>query len=101
MKERITVAGDNDNKARNKKLIFKINSPFRSCTSKTNRRFIGYGEDVDIAMPMYDLLEYSDNYSMTLGCLWNYYRDEINDSTIKINYYGNKINSDKKITHKS
>ena len=29
-------------------------------------------------MPMYNLLEYSDNYSMTSGCLWNYYRDEIN-----------------------
>ena len=30
-------------------------------------------------MPMYYLLEYSDNYSMTSGSLWNYYRDEIND----------------------
>ena len=29
-------------------------------------------------MPMYNLLEYSDNYSMTSGYLWNYYRDEIN-----------------------
>ena len=31
-------------------------------------------------MPMYNLLEYSDNYSMTSGSLWNYYRNEINDS---------------------
>ena len=30
-------------------------------------------------MPMYNLLEYSDNYSMASGSLWNYYRDEIND----------------------
>ena len=30
-------------------------------------------------MPMYSLLEYSDNYSMTSGSLWNYFRDEIND----------------------
>ena len=29
-------------------------------------------------MSMYNLLEYSDNYSMTSGSLWNYYRDEIN-----------------------
>ena len=28
-------------------------------------------------MPIYDLLEYSQNYSMTSGSLWNYYKDEI------------------------
>ena len=31
-------------------------------------------------MPMYNLLEYSDNYYMTSGSLCNYYRDEVNDS---------------------
>ena len=30
-------------------------------------------------MPMYNLLEYSDNYSTTSGSLWNHYRDEVND----------------------
>ena len=30
-------------------------------------------------MPMYNLLEYSDNYSITSRRLWNYYRDEINN----------------------
>ena len=30
-------------------------------------------------MPMYNLLEYSDNYSKTSGRLWSYYRDEVND----------------------
>ena len=41
-------------------------------------------------MPMYNVLEYSDNYSMTSGSLWNYYRDGIN-------YDGNnnRISSDK------
>ena len=34
-------------------------------------------EDLDIVIPMYNLLEYSDNYFMTLGSLWNYYKDEI------------------------
>ena len=29
-------------------------------------------------MPVYNLLEYSDNYCVTSGSLWNYYRDEIN-----------------------
>ena len=36
-------------------------------------------EDLDIVMPMYNLLKYSKNYSMTSGRLWNYYRDEIAD----------------------
>ena len=45
--------------------------------SKINNTFIDNVED--IVMPMYSLLEYSDNYSMTSGSLWNYFRDEIND----------------------
>ena len=36
-------------------------------------------EDIDIVMPMHYLLEYNQNYSMTSGSLWNYYRDEIVD----------------------
>ena len=31
-------------------------------------------------MPMYNLLEYSQNYSMTSGSLWSYYRDKIDDN---------------------
>ena len=30
-------------------------------------------------MPVYNLLEYSENYSMTSGILWNYYKDKAND----------------------
>ena len=33
-------------------------------------------EDLDVVMPMYNLLEYSKNYKKTTGSLWNYYRDE-------------------------
>ena len=36
-------------------------------------------KDLDIVMPIYNLLEYSQNYSMTSESLWNYYRDEIDD----------------------
>ena len=32
-------------------------------------------------MPMYNLLEYSKNYSKTSASLWNYYRDELTDGT--------------------
>ena len=38
-------------------------------------------EDLDIVMPMYNLLDYSKNYSKTSGSLWNYYRDELTDET--------------------
>ena len=36
-------------------------------------------EDLDIVTTMYNLSEYNDNYSITSGSLWNYYRDEVND----------------------
>ena len=52
-------------------------------------------------MPMYDLLEYSDNYSVTLGSLWNYHRDEVNDSANENNYANNyRINNNKTTTSK-
>ena len=38
-------------------------------------------EDLDIVMPMYNLPEYSKNYSKTSGSLWNYYRDELTHET--------------------
>ena len=55
---RITVEGDNNDKTRNKKLILKKkNAPFRSCISNINSKFIDYVEDIDIVMPIYNLLE--------------------------------------------
>ena len=63
----------------NRELTFRNSALFRSCISKINNRFIDSAEDLDIVMPMYNLLEYSDNYSMASGSLWNYYRDEVND----------------------
>ena len=61
-----------------KKLAFKNNAPFTSCISKINNTLIDNAEDLDIVMPMYNLLEYSKNYRKTTGSLWNYYRDEPN-----------------------
>ena len=40
---------------------------------------IDNAEDLDVVMPTYNLLEYSQNYSMISGSLWNFYRDEIDD----------------------
>ena len=52
-------------------------------------------------MPIYNLLEYIDNYPITSGSLCNYYRDEINDDTNENNDDCNKINNNKTITSKS
>ena len=44
-------------------------------------------EDLDVVMPMYNLIEYSKHYSKTTGSLWIYYRDEIRSGTVgNINY---------------
>ena len=67
VKERITVGGNSDANKRNKKLTFKINGAFRPCISKISNTFIDNEEDLDIAMPICNFLEYSNNYPMTSG----------------------------------
>ena len=62
-------------------MVFKNNAPFINCISKFNGIKIDNPEDFDLVMPMYNLLEYSKNYTKTTGNLWNYYRDEPNSST--------------------
>ena len=52
-------------------------------------------------MPMYNLLKYSDKYSMTSGSFWNYYRYGINDDANENNAANNEINNNKTITSKS
>ena len=60
-------------------LLWTQHAPFKSCLSRTASTFIDNAEDLGIVMPMYNLLEYSYNYSITSGRLWNCYRDEVND----------------------
>ena len=98
VKGTITVEGDDHDKKRNKKLTFKNNAPFRSCISKINNTFIDNAEDLDIVMPMYNQLEYSENYSITSGSLWNYYRYEVNDDANENNAANNRIINSKAIT---
>ena len=50
---------------------------------------------------MYNLLEYSDNYSMTSGSLWNYYRDELNYDENENDANENMVNNNKTNTSKS
>ena len=64
-----------------KKLVFKNNAPFINFVSKINGVKIDNAEDLDVVMPMYNLLEYSKKYRKTTSSLWNYYRDEPSSST--------------------
>ena len=52
----------------------------RSCISEINNTSVDNAGDLHIVMPRYNLLQYSENYCMTPGSLWNYYRDEISDN---------------------
>ena len=70
----ITVTGT-DNKSRKYRLLaFKNNAPFICCISKINNTLIDNAEDLDVAMPMYNMIEYRKNYRKTTGRLWNYYK---------------------------
>ena len=82
-------------------------SLFKKCRTEINETFVDYAENINIAMPMYNLIEYSDNYSDTSGSLWQFKRDEIEgdvDLTInnassfkyKANLIGNTENNGRK-----
>ena len=61
-----------------------VNVSYSSCISKINSTLTDNADDLDIVMPMYTLLEYGQNYSMTWRSLWDYYRDEIDDVDDKV-----------------
>ena len=78
----VTAPGVNNNAnnirdKRNRPVILKNNAPFVSCITRINGELIEDSDDLDIVMPMYNLLEYSKNYKKIIGSLYNYYRDEL------------------------
>ena len=75
-------------------MVFKNNAPFINCISKINGIKIDNAEDLDVAIPMYNSLEYSKNYRKTTVSLWNYYRDEPNSSTDNNNVTHSILNSE-------
>ena len=75
-------------------MVFKNNAPFINCVSKINGVKIDTAEDLDVVMPMYNLLEYSKNYRKTTVSLWNYYNDEPSSSTDDDNITHSILNSE-------
>ena len=76
---------------RNRPLILKNNAPFVSCITRINGELIEDADDLDIIMPMYNLLEYSKNYRKTIGSLYNYYRDKLSNDNDNINFRNIKV----------
>ena len=85
---------------RNRFLAFKNNAPFTNCISKINNVLIDKAEDLDVVMPMHNLLGYSKNYRKTIGSLWNYYRDEP-DNTPATDYNADPITNSESFKYKS
>ena len=61
----------------NTKVIFKNCTSFEKCSTEIDGTLAVETNVINITMPMYNLIEYSDNYSDTSGSLWNFKRDEI------------------------
>ena len=99
----ITITGSGYNDAakrayeRDKPVIFNNCASFTKFISRINNTEIDNAKEVDIVMPMYNLIEYSDNYSKTSGSLWQYYKDDPNDNLANSKSFKYKI----KITGKT
>ena len=78
----IPVTADN-----NTDVAFKICAPFSTCATYINDNFVDKANQIYIAMPMHNLIEYSDNYSDTSGSLWKFKTDEVpvNNDDLTIN----------------
>ena len=92
----VTAPGTNNNAnnirdKRNRPLILKNNAPFVSCITRINEELTEDADDLDIVMPMYNLLQYSKNYRKTIGSLYNYYRDELSDDADDNNFDNIKL----------
>ena len=97
----ITYVGDDDPAKRlderNKSAIFQKCAPFTKCICRINNTDIDNTQEIDIVMPIYNLIGYSDNYSKTSGSLWQYYKDDPNDNITQFESLKSKI----KITGKT
>ena len=103
VKGKITITGVGADAAarqadeRDKGVAFKNCAPCTNCTSEINNTQIDNAKDINIVMPMYNLIEENDNYSKTSGSLWQFYRYEPNDNLADCESVKSKI----KITGKN
>ena len=72
-------------------MTFKNCVPFTKCISRINNAAIDNAQDINIVMPRYNLIEYSDNYSKKSASLWQYYKDDPNDNITQYESFKSKI----------
>ena len=71
----------------NKQVTFKNSAPFNDCISKINNIQIEHAKDLDVVMPMYKSIKYSDNYSRITASSWQYDIDEPKNHIIDYNSF--------------
>ena len=88
-----TDAANADANSTNKKVIFKNCAPFTNCISEINNTQVDNAKGIDIVMPIYNLIEYSDNYSKTSGSLWQYCKDipAVDNNNAIVNFAENNL----------
>ena len=67
-------------------VAFKNCVPFKDCKTEINDTFLDYADFINIEMPMYNLIDYSDNYSDSSRSLWGFKRDTIANNANATNY---------------
>ena len=72
----ILVTGNINSGGNDTNVGFKNCAPFEKCRTKINGTFVDEAKHINITMPMYNLIEYSDNYSDSSGSLWQFKRDK-------------------------
>ena len=99
VKGTITITGAENGAAarqadeRDKSVTFKYCAPFINCKSEINNTQIDNAKDTDIVMPMYTLIEYSDNYLKISRSLWQYHKDEPNNNLAESESFESKLNN--------
>ena len=99
VKGTITITGAENGAAarqadeRRKGVIFRNCAPFINCKSEINNTQIDNAKDTDIVMPMYTLIEYSDNYLKISRSLWQYHKDEPNNNLAESESFESKLNN--------
>ena len=83
----VSVGGGNINI----QVVFKNCVPFTNCISEINNARLDNANVIYVVVSMYNLIEYSNNYSKTLRRLWQFYRDEpaLNDNDTLAHFPGN------------
>ena len=79
--------------------VFKNWAAFSNCISGINNAQVDNAKDIHVLVPMYNLIEYRNNYSKTSGRLWQYYRDEpaLNNTDTLVDFPGNSASFKYKI----